>query len=746
MSRPSHDSHPFAVLNRLRVVELGVGLAGSSCAAVLRTLGATVRKVVSGACLPAFTPSVSTPSGDRISILAELLDRGKAIQNDRCDSSVLAEADVVICDRVVDDAGLPPDPAAYAEFVTRCNENVWVTATPFGLTGPYSPYLGSEIVSCASGGLAATIAPKVGGRPSLLPGFQGLLATGQVAALAALHGLDRRRETARPVHVDVSSQEAVAMVGALPECAHAIYHCPGRAGSGRYVAPSGVFRCRDGFVRITAPDDHQWTGLVRALNNPNWTRGLDKREARAENAQRINHELENWTAALGKADCADKLQRHGVPATPVNTPDDLLASPQFVARGFLEGVNVGGGPARVPGRPYTWIPSADADGPDRAHVGLRSLRIAEFAHVLAGPIAGALLGAMGAHVVRFEDLARLDLYRRTGPFAGGIPGRERGAYFAVSNHSKHSLAVDVEADPGAAAELVRRSDVVLENFGSARMERLGVAAKSSPASRPELLFVSVSGFGQSGPLASYRAYANNVHAYGGLSHLTRAADGEPLHVGTVLADPLSSLTAATVIAAWALGDPRRGGIVDLSMAEVVAHKVAEFVAEASGGTTRTLPADTDRFPYAPHGFHPTADDRWMAISVHADDEWRALVSALGNPRTLTDPAWATASRRWDARRAIASALDEITRGAVADDLFHRLQHAGVRACPVWSGADLTRDPHLRAREFFPRIDHPDPDLTEARLVGLAWRFVGEPTIRLRPPPRLGDYTLEGRGA
>jgi crotonobetainyl-CoA:carnitine CoA-transferase CaiB-like acyl-CoA transferase len=732
------------VLNGLRVVELGTGLAGASCAAILRTLGATVRKFVPGASVPAFEPSLSTSSGGRVSILGDLLDRDKTTTNDGCDASVFSEADIVICDRVVDDAGLPPDPAEYAELVTRHNENVWVTATPFGLTGPYSSYLGSELVSSASGGLAATIAPKDGGRPSLLPGFQGLLATGQVAALAALHGLDRRRETDRSVHVDVSSQEAVALVGALPECAHAIYSCPGRAGSGRYVAPSGLFRCRDGLVRITAPDDHQWTGVVRALEAPGWTRGLEKREARAEHANRINHELQNWTAALAMADCAEKLQRHGVPATPVNTPDDLLASAQFAARGFFEGANLGGSFAQVPGRPYTWTPSADADAPAGPHAGLRGLRIAEFAHVLAGPIAGALLGAIGAHVVRFEDLARLDLYRRTGPFAKGIAGKERGAYFAVSNHSKHSLAVDVEAEPAAAAELVRRSDVVLENFGSARMARLGVAAESSTASRPELLFVNVSGFGQSGPLANYRAYANNVHAYGGLSHLTRDADGEPLHIATVLADPLSSLMAATVIAAWALGEHRRGGIVDLSMAEVVADKVAEFIAEASLGTTRTFPGGTDRFPYAPCGFHPTADDRWIAISVQSDDEWRALVSALGCPQALSDPAWATASRRWEARRTIGSALDEITRRAVAGDLFHRLQLAGVRACPVWSGADLIHDPHLQAREFFPRIDHPEPDLTEARLVGLAWRFVGEPAIRLHPPPRLGEYTLEGR--
>lgn len=732
------------MLNGIQVVELGSGLAGSSCAAILRTLGATVDNFPAAERhAPPFERYPAPSAGAATAILREILDRKKILHDGPAAPRRFAGADLVLCDRVVDDAGLPPDRDAYAELVERSNRSVWVTVTPFGLTGPYSSYRGSELVSSAAGGLAATIAPRDGGRPSLLPGWQGLLATGQVAALAALHGLDRRRATGRPVHVDVSSQEAVAMAGALPECAHAIYRCPGRAGSGRYVAPSGLFRCHDGFVRITAPDDHQWAGVVRALQEPDWTRGLDERKARAEHAERINRELETWTSALGIAECAARLQAHGVPATPVNTPDDLLASSQFGARGFLESTTLRDRTVRVPGRPYTWKPSAEHEIHSDADRGLEDLRIAEFAHVLAGPIAGALLGAMGAQVVRFEDLARLDLYRRTGPFAHGIPGKERGAYFAVSNHSKRSLAVDVEADPDAAAELVRQSDVVLENFGATRMERLGVSAQAVTAARPDLLFVSVSGFGQSGPLAAYRAYANNVHAYGGLSHLTRDAGGDPIQVGTVLADPLSSLTAATVVAAWALGDRRCGGIVDLSMAEVVADKIAEFIAEASLGETRTLPAGSDRFPHAPHGFHPTADDRWIAIDVQSDDEWRALVDALGRPRTLCEPEWATASRRWEARRVIESALDEITRCAVASELFHRLQRAGVRACPAWTGADLIRDPHLDTREFFPRVDHPDPDLTEARLVGLAWRFVGEPAIRLRPPPLLGEYELGG---
>jgi crotonobetainyl-CoA:carnitine CoA-transferase CaiB-like acyl-CoA transferase len=733
------------VLERIRVVEIGQGIAGAAGAAILAGLGARVTKLVRfDASAPLLEPTLRTPSGTRVSILTALLDRDKTRRTmaDPLSAEELPEADVVFCDRVVDAAGAPREPEEYAALVDRTCRGVWVTLTPFGLDGPYAGYRGGELVAAASGGLAATIVPTNGGRPSLLPGWQGLLTTGQVAALAALHGLERRRRTNRPVHVDVSAQEAVAMTGALPECAHALYECPGRAGSGRYVAPSGLFACRDGFVRITAPDDHQWAGVVRVMGSPDWTRGLDERPARAEYAQKINEAIEAWTRTQAKAECAQRLQTEGVPSTPVNGPAELLASPQFEARRFLRPVDLEGVKTRTPGPPYTWQPNGVESRPESDRAGLQGLRVAEFAHVLAGPIAGALLGAMGAHVVRFEDLARLDLYRRTGPFAHGIAGPERGAYFAVANHSKRSLAVDVEADPEAARRLARACDVVLENFGAQRMARLRLDAERALSERPALLYLSLSGFGQSGPLATWRAYANTVHAYGGLANLTRDAAGEPIPITTVIADPLAALTAATVIAAWALGDTRSGGIADLSMAEVVAARLTEFVAQAEVRDEPDVSSGCDRSPYAPHGIFEAAGGRWLAIAVQSDEEWEALLEALDRPATMGDPAWSKASARWDARRAIDAQLEKITRNRDADALFHRLQQHGVRACPVWTGAELIRNEHLAARNFFPSIDHPEPDLRGARLVGLAWRFAGEGAVPLRPPPRLGDCTLD----
>lgn len=729
------DGTGGGLLSGLVVLELGDGIAGAVAAAQLAAMGATVHKVVGEVrAVLAHEPRVP---GDG-ALVAAVLDRAKVIHRvagGEVGDDLLAAASVVIEDRV-DGLG---DPERHVEEVGRRNRAAWVTISPFGLDGPRAAQAGGELVALAAGGLLSTVTAEGTDVPVAPPGFLAMRATGHVAALAALHGVDRHRVTDAPVHVDVSAQEAVVMVGALPECAHVLYRCPGRAGSGRYVAPSGAFRCRDGFVRIAAIENHQWAGMVRALGTPAWTAGLDDRPARAEHAAFITEQVAEWARGLDKDTCAAMLQREGVPSTPVNGPDEILASVQFRHRGFIVDEDVDGVRMRVTAQP--WVLDIEAPAAAAEWRPLSEMRIAEFTHVLAAPIAGALIGAMGADVVRLEERDRLDLYRRTGPFADGVAGEERGAYFAVANHSKRSVAADATDAPSVARRLVDGADVVLENVGARRLERLGVAPGEVRARDPHVLMTSLSGFGRDGPLAGYRVYANNVQGYGGLAFLTRDRDGELARVGTVLADVLSAVVAATAMAAWWLG-PRRscGGTLDLSMAEVVATTVDEFVAEASVGSVRTRPVGVDLAPYAPHGVYRTADDRWLALSVQSDDEWRRVVAALDQPE-LASPRWSRAAARFVERAALDDVLARTAGAAPLEDLLAALVAADVRGAAVLDGAALVADPHLRARGFFPRVDHPEPGLEDARLVGLGWRFVGEGPLLLRPPPGLGTATF-----
>jgi crotonobetainyl-CoA:carnitine CoA-transferase CaiB-like acyl-CoA transferase len=183
----------------------------------------------------------------------------------------------------------------------------------------------------------------------------------------------------------------------------------------------------------------------------------------------------------------------------------------------------------------------------------------------------------------------------------------------------------------------------------------------------------------------------------------------------VIADPLSSVVAATVIAAWAVGPARdEGAVVDLSMAEVVASTISEFVAAAS--------AEGSRHGVGVHrGVFRTADGRWLAVELTDPEDWWLLAEALG----VSD----------------ISGEDEIASlvaAASGAELAARLADNSVSAALVQRADELVGDPHLAARDFFPEIDHPDLDIGRARLVGLPWRFVGEGPVTLGPPPALGN--------
>lgn len=675
------QEHPTTpdFLAGLVVLQLGDGVAGSAAAALLAGLGADVSRIPTAQAHRS-GPRLAGPDGP-VAAVDFVLDHRKRVLDATADPARHAgRADIVI----VDGAAVPP--------VT--GRRVVVTVTPFGTDGPAHPR--GEMIAQATGGLLATIEDS-DGRPIPAPGYVASKAAGAVTALAALHGLDRRTDSSAPVHVDVSVQEAVIYTSVLPECAHVMYRCPGRAGSGRYLAPSGVFPCRDGLVRITAVENHQWKGLLTALDQPEWALGLDDRPARIEHAALINDRVTEWTSTRHKADCAAVLQAHGVPSTPVNLPGELLTSPQLAHRDALTTEPFGERSVTVLGPP--WRIDHATRGAHRP-AGLRGLRVAELTHVLAGPIIGSLLGAMGATVIRLEDPERLDIYRRSGPFADGIAGVERGAYYATANHSKQSVLIDPEHTAVSAA--LSQADVVIENVGSSRLDRLDVVPQQLAAAGQ--LMVRVSGFGSDGPLAGYRVYANNVQSYGGLAGLTTGADGEPARLGTVLADPLSSVVAAVVIASWALGSRAdTGAVVDLSMSEVVAYTVSEYLTAASTAQP-VADSPTHRAVYR------SADARWVAVEVRGDDS-----PALDQGHIAAQVA-----------------------AASAEDAAAELVAAGIEAAVVRSAAELIDDAHLHIRGFFPEITHPDPDMRGAKLVGLPWRFTGEGPLPLKPPPALGS--------
>ena len=409
--------------------------------------------------------------------------------------------DVVVDDRVALGAADP-----YVDTVRRRLDHpgtgdapAWVTVSAFGLTGPARGWRGSDLVCAAAGGLLAAVFDDRG-EVFGLPGAQALQAVGHHAALAAVHGLFLvGRGT--PVHLDLSAQEAVAFCTNQQTPSHVIHECGIPPGLGRYSAPSGPFPCLDGQAQVIVVDNHQFARYSEAIGRPEWIPIFPTVADRVASAEMIDVVTAEWTSERTKVDCEEFLQSRGVASTAVRSVDELLDSAQFQRPGLARPDGRGPGrragppavrPARVPrsGRvsrrpdPAGPVPST-AGPPDRPD--LSDLHVIEVSNVLAGPLTGAILGAMGADVARIEGTERMDLYRQNGPFAGGVAGIERGAYFQGANYSKRSVT---EAIAHAHGRGIRDwLDVVIENVGAKRVQRGG--GRPGAASGPETGAVAV---------------------------------------------------------------------------------------------------------------------------------------------------------------------------------------------------------------------------------------------------------------
>jgi len=722
-----------------RVLELGDGVAGAAATGLLWALGADVTTV----------RDVSSPhrrarprTGMHVSLLAACLDRGKelreALEPDDLERLIDEGFDLVIVDRVhrVRGALAPFGPIdRYVELVDRHPTTAWLTISAFGLTGDRAADPATELTIAAASGMLASVRDERSGQPLKLGGQQSLLNTGQAAALAACHALDLALDDA-PVHLDLSAVEATLATGPVLEVGGILLGTSAAGGAKRYGAPASFYRSKDGLVRISAMEEHQWRGVVAAMGSPRWAERFATVDARIEAPDEVDEHVAEWVAGKTKLEAETELQSHGVPATAVYSPAEILDSPQLGHRAAFERLRLDDGTdASVVGLPIRVTTGGNRSRPERRRRrSLRRLRMIEASRVLAVPLCGSLLGALGVDVTKLEDLPRLDMYRRRGPYIEGRAGPDSSAYFALMNHSKSSVGFDVDGDPERLRELVAQADVVIENLGPKRATTLGLGAMVAPREHPDLLAVSSTGFGQDGPHAEYRAYAYNIQASGALGYLTRNRDGESAEINIAWADLISAYSLATIIAAWTVGPKGNAGVgIDFSMTDLVVAHFNEFLAAASVGTS---PDDADSAnelaPFAPSGVYPTSDG-WIALTVDGDEEFGQLATALGAER-LGELSAATADVRVECRAALDDYISAATREHRGADLAARLRGEGLLAEAVTDARELVEDPQLTAREFFVTVDH--PEWGRRRLVGLPWRQFGRGPIPLGAPPLL----------
>ena len=370
---------------------------------------------------------------------------------------------------------------------------------------------------------------------------------------------------------------------------------------------------------------------------------------------------------------------------------------------------------------------------------LNGVRVADFSVHAAGPFAGMILASLGADVIKVESAARLDITRRPHAMYGKPPSS-----FEQVNASKRSVTLNLKESRALelAYDLVRISDVVLENFRPGVMDRLGLGYPQLREIKPDVIMVSLSSNGQTGPEARYAGYAPMFAALGGLGYLTGYPDGPPVELRHAMDHTGGMMAAFSAVAALcAHRNHQVGQRADVAVRDIATAFIGHALMDSAMNQRDARRMGNRDDAMAPHGVFPcTGDDQWITIAVADDAAWWALKGVMGNPAWADSDDYGDAFLRWQNQDSLESHLSDWTRTHDAFELTDLLQDAGIAAFPSLSADQLMDDPHLAARDAFPLTT----DLTrgEQRAVAPPWRFSETPTDPLRWTPELGQNNRE----
>ncbi|WP_280433921.1 CaiB/BaiF CoA-transferase family protein [Nocardia carnea] len=658
----------------------------------------------------------------------------------------------------------------------RSGAVVHVRVTPFGLTGPRAEWAATDLTLAAQGGMLAQVGDP-DGPPLALPENQAEQLTGINAAVGALLGMRARRHGPVPV-VDISAQECVA--ASLEAGTLAYLHedrVPPRPGRVHPLVPHGLFQAADGYVGGgLGGSPRMWDALLAwlveenaaaDLTDPRWADPVERKRHQDHIFDVVGRFIGKWP----KHEFAAAAQERKLPWSAVDRPDELLVNPQLNDRDFFldvvrdgvvsrdlgfgfafpEGARIRELHMPAPGEHQQLIPDAEppAAGPvtvSGRRLPLEGIRVLDLTWVLAGPYCTRILADHGADVVKVESRGRPDP-TRFAPFMhlsrGPHDDPDTSGYFNDVNRNKRSITLDTRSPEGleVLADLLTHSDVVVENFSSTVMTKMGFGYEQLRALRPDIVYVSMSGMGHTGPRSGWVSYADIVSAATGLTALTGWSADEVAGVIYGHGDIVAGLQAATAVLAALDHRDRtgRGQHIDLSQLEAMASHMGAAVLRATGSGRPGEPIGNAHPAMAPHGVYPClGPDRWCAIAVRDNADWRQLCAVIERPEWAADTRFDSVAGRRTQAEPIAAAITEWTRPLPAELVAERLQRAGVPAGPVHTGRDLVEaDPQLRAREFYLRGVHPKAGafLHEGSPIR-----VGEPVAVRRTAPLLGADT------
>jgi crotonobetainyl-CoA:carnitine CoA-transferase CaiB-like acyl-CoA transferase len=395
---------------------------------------------------------------------------------------------------------------------------------------------------------------------------------------------------------------------------------------------------------------------------------------------------------------------------------------------------------------------------DDTKLPLAGLRIVDISNVISLPYACGLLADLGAEVIKVEGHSRLDTTRGgaiTTVLADNRVGDDpwnRTGGFNLLNRGKKSVALDLSRPEGRVVltDLIKVSDVLMENFTPRVMRNWGLDYPNAAKLRPGLIMVSCSGFGHTGPYSQYPGQATTLEATHGLAYVTGYRDGEPSKAGQSFVDFLATwaLVSGTMLGLRYKHRFGKGLWVDVGMYQLGTTMLSERVLDWEANQ-RLGERIGNRHPFlAPQGCYRCAgDDAWCTLLARDDAEWAALCRTIGRPELASDERFATN----DLRRTNHDAIDAIIGAWMAHrtkfGAMERLQAAGVPAGAVFDASDIHLNPHMRARGLLETVAYPpDRAMGKQRMViGRPWKLSKLPLAVRGPGPRLGEHNQEVLG-
>ncbi len=773
-------------LESVRVLDLA-DESGAYCGKLLADMGADVIKVEppGGVAMRDIGP-FHGPAADRNRSLffwyyntnkrSVVLDLEQSHDRDRF-AALAASADVLL--ETSPPGHLDARGLGYETLAAGNPGLILASITPFGQTGPYRHYRGSDLIAQALGGMV-----YVNGFPDEPPlqgvGLQAYHSASTYAAIAVILALLARDASGRGQRIDVSLQECVA---ASVEHASSFFHQNGtiaeRRGSLHWTRYFRVGRCLDGYVLHCTLGD--WTSLIEWVKADGKAQDLTESawedvNYRRDHCEHLFDVLDEWAKEHRVSDLVAGAQLRRLPYAPVRSPDALAEDPQLVARGFFVPVQHEelGETVMYPGAPYAlrgtpWRirrraplvgehtqevlaqleqraqnvrhASFDTDNSPLNTLPLQGVRIIDFTWVVAGPVATRILADQGAEVIKIERRDALDFGSRRGGLTGNL------------HRGKHSVVIDMNQPRGVelARQLIATADVVIDNFSARVMRNWGLDYDALRRLAPDIIAVSMSGFGHTGPYQDYVSYGPTLQALSGCTLLMRHPDREPAGWGFSYSDMAAGYSGAlaVLLALWHRRRSGAGQCIDLSQFENLCALIGAPLLDVLVRHARTGAVDnrSQEMPSGPHGVYRCADlagdgparDRWCAIAVFGDQQWEAFRRALGEPAWACDHRFASAEGRGANRQALDACVQSWTRERPAEAVMAHLQRAGIAAGVVANAEDICRrDPQLQARQYWIRLPTPEGD--RVALDGVPFKMSSTAGRVRAPAPLLGEHT------